>query len=150
MTLPEESCTLSAREGSWTAISSAPGTYHSEFHSSSEELSYTEVLRSLETTLSVPFKFGNLEMKASAAYNYKNQMTTLIEQSKTCSITLPGGLRLWEWTYSVQSSCGTASIPSCYFKFYEINDPPPCCLATYETDDPNVCTQPMRNMCTGE
>jgi len=151
VTVPGLACVADESEGSWVSISAAPGTYTSTFSHSDESFTEKEVLLTLTTTFDVPLSLGNLQLSASAAASYKKTMKTQLAETKTCTITLLEGQRLWEWTYSVTSNtCGTASIASCYFHVYTIDDPAPCCLAGFETADPKVCTEPMRNLCTGE
>jgi len=151
VTLPGLTCVADGSEGSWVSISAAPGTYTSSFSHSKESFTEEEVLLTLTATFDVPLSLGNLQLSASAAASYKSTMKAQIAEKKGCSITLLAGQRLWEWRYFVRSNnCGTAAINSCYFKIYKIDDSRPCCLSGYETNDPNVCTEPMRNMCTGE
>merc|ERR1712187_357993 len=81
-------------------------------------------------------------------YVSKNKAST--SWSKTCEVTIPEGQRLWRWTYTVETNCGSNSLSSCYFQFFPIDAGKPCCLAGFQSSDPKQCTEPGKNMCDGE
>jgi len=106
-------------------------------------------MASLSAKFSPVLEFGSLEMSAEASYEYITQNTDSSSWSKTCDVTVPEGQRLWQWTYTVETNCGTNAVHSCYFFTLPINVGRPCCLAGFQSSVYNQCTEPGKNMCDG-
>jgi len=151
VSLENKCAIISERGGSWMAVTAAPGQKIGySFSSSSTEYTETDFMASLSAQFSPVFEFGSLEMSAEASYEYITQNTDSSSWSKTCEVTVPEGQRLWQWTYTVETNCGTNAVHSCYFFTLPIDVGQPCCLAGFQSSVYNQCTEPGKNMCDGE
>lgn len=139
---------ISSRSGSWTAVTAAPGQKVGySFSSASEEYTESEFMASLSAEFAAPLSFGDLGISAEASYSYVSQNTHSTSWSQTCEVTVPEGARLWQWTYVVDTNCGSNSLHSCYFFTLPIDTGSPCCLAGYQSSVRTQCTEAGKNMC---
>merc|ERR1712099_181397 len=139
---------ISSRSGSWSAVTAAPGQKVGySFSSASEEYTESEFMASLSAEFAAPLSFGDLGISAEASYSYVSQNTHSTSWSQTCEVTVPEGARLWQWTYVVDTNCGSNSLHSCYFFTLPIDTGSPCCLAGYQSSVRTQCTEAGKNMC---
>lgn len=140
---------IAERTGFWVAVTAASQTMSWTYTAASSTFTEEEFQLSLTAKYSNAFTFGSLEMSAESFVSFVTQTTQSEYYTHTCEITVPTGMRLWMWTYSVTSGCGISTMTSCYHINLPINDSPPCCLVGYQSNVSTVCTQPGYNMCDG-
>jgi len=142
---------ISSRYGSWKAVTAAPGQkIEFSFESASETYTESEFMAGLTAEFAAPLTFGDLSMSAEASYKYVTQNTQSSSWKQTCEFEVPEGDRIWQWSYGVETNCGSNAVHSCFFQAFPIDAGKPCCLAGYQSSDPAVCTEAGKNMCGGE
>jgi hypothetical protein len=138
---------IDERSGFWQAIAAASGTKIVwSYSASSETFTEEEFKISLTAKYSKAFTFGKLEMSAESSLNFVTHTTQSSSYSQTCEVTVPEGMRLWQWMYSVKNGCGLSTMSLCYFFILPISVGKPCCLVGYQSNVSNVCTEPGKNM----